>query len=110
MLNDFPDEILYFILSLVIEPYNNYYFLINQLSKRIINNYNYKLITDKKIICYYCKKIHQKNIIIKNGDYCSLTNKPLCNIHFFICKTCNKKHDFYQHSFLNDSCIWCKFN
>ena len=108
MLINLPNELLYFIVDLVIEPYNNFYFIINLLSKKITINKNYKNIREKKIICYYCKLVFDNIIIIKNGGYCSMKNLPLCSMHYYICRYCNKRHDFYEHSFLNDSCINCK--
>ena len=108
MLNNLPEDLLNIILNLVIEPYNNNYWKIKNIFNKSHKISTYlEAIKNKKLICYYCKEIFEKNIFIKNGGYCKIGKKPICEKHFYICTKCNQKHDFYSHSFLNNSCLMC---
>lgn len=110
MLYNFPNEILDLIFDKVIHPSNNYFFIIKSISKYINNCNIIEKIKNKKLICYYCLNIFNKEYVIYNGGYCSTSNKPICKQHYYICRICNLKHDFYQHSFLCDCCLNCKIS
>ncbi len=110
MFYNLPNDLIFYILDFIIHPYNYYYSKTYSIGKKIkyIFNENKNSI-DKKLICNYCKIVHnQINFINGNGGYCSSNKLPICQKHFLICNRCNLKVDFYQYSFLGNCCFKCK--
>lgn len=105
MLEKLPDELIYMIFDIIIEPYNNFYYIL----KESFIDYNNIIVNigKHKMICYLCLQLYNKIVFIKNGCYCGKNHKPICRKHIYNCISCQKNIDIHNYSIMTKKCLRC---